>query len=79
MEKVKIPSHFAIIQNREYVLELQSKYHFWRITQGDKFFILAHKYRISDAYHKQRIATDPQALIRYIVCHDNVFERRLKS
>ena len=79
MENVKIPSHFTVIQNREYVLELRSKYHYWRITQNDDFFILSHKYRLSDAYHKQRVSSDPNSLIRYIIYHDKVFEHRFNS
>lgn len=79
MENIKIPSHFTVIQNREFILEFKSQYHYWRITQSYEIFVLAHKYRVSDAYHKQRIGSDPNSLIRYIIRHDTAFGRRLKS
>lgn len=73
MQNIKIPSHFTVIQNRECIIELKSQYHYWRLTQHYGFYILAHKYRKTDSYHKQRISSDPESLIRYIVRHDKAF------
>lgn len=53
MQNIRIPSHFTVIQNRECIVELKSQYHYWRLTQHNDFYILAHKYLETDSYHKQ--------------------------
>ncbi len=79
MQNIKIPSHFTIIQNRECVLEFKSQFHYWRITENYGLYILAHKYLASNAYHKQRIGSNPNLLLRYVVRHDKAFEMTMKS
>ena len=73
MQNIKIPSHFTVIQNREHVLEFKSQFHYWRITENYGLYILA------NAYHKQRIGSNPNLLLRYVVRHDKAFKMMMKS
>lgn len=79
MQNIRIPPQFTVIQNRECIVELKSQYHYWRLTQHDDFYILAHKYFETDSYHKQCTGSEPQSLIRYIIRHDKAFEHILNS
>lgn len=70
---ITIPKQFHIIQNRPDLIEIRSKYHYWRITEYQDGVILSHKYNINDCYHKQGLFPDPYAAFRYIKKHDNYF------
>lgn len=74
---IKIPSQFTIIQSNEFILEVKSKYHYWRLTQGNDILILAHKHHKNDKYHKQFTCYNTTKAIKYIVNHDKFVESKI--
>ena len=78
LHNVKIPSNFTIIQKSEFLIEVKSKYHYWRLTQGNDILILAHKYQSKDEYHKQLTCHNPLKAFKYIENHDKFFESKIE-
>lgn len=74
---VKIPPQFSIIKYNEHVIEFKSKYHYWRLSQGNNILILAHKYHKNDSFHKQFTCYNPTKAFKYIIQHDKYVESKI--
>lgn len=66
---------FTIIHQTSELIELKSKYHYWRLTciPGTEFYNLGHKHALNHPYHKQSIGSQLPTLhniYKYIQLHD---------
>ena len=59
---------FTIIHQTSELIELKSKYHYWRLIRipGTEFYNLGHKHASNHPYHKQSLHN----IYRYIQLHD---------
>lgn len=66
---------FTIIHQTSELIELKSKYHYWRLIRipGTELYNLGHKRALNHPYHKQSIGSKSPTLhniYRYIQLHD---------
>lgn len=77
---MRIPDTFLIMRQTDDLIELRSKYHYWRMTliPGADLYLLAHKYHIKDTYHKQALRcgnpTTLKNIFSYIREHDEYID-----
>lgn len=76
---------FTILRQTPELIELKSKYHYWRLIKipDTEFYNLGHKYEQHYSYHKQVIyPKNPPTLhniYRYIQKHDEYFDSKMSS
>lgn len=79
---MKIPTNFQIIRSASEIIEIKSKYHYWRatrVTTSDKTYLLSHKHNFSDTYHKQSCVapsnpTTLKNIFKHIKSHDDYID-----
>lgn len=66
--------NFEILRRTDDMIELKSRFHYWRLVRirDTNQFVLSHKYKITDHYHKQIIHNRSyNGCFRYIADHDS--------
>lgn len=68
------PNDFIVLRQTDDLIEIKSRYHYWRITKvaPTGHYILSHKYFVDYQYHKQNIKRTYSltTIIKYIIRHD---------
>lgn len=79
---INIPKEFTILRQTEDMVEIKSKYHYWMIiaiSGSENMYLLAHKHKENDKYHKQKLKygnpSTVNIILSHIHAHDNYIEQ----